>query len=116
MAENHGRPTDVKYGFDPTIPHDQYPQPPPAYQPYAASSQQNLAPPQASGSGSREERRERRRARSDSRRSVSPNLGVYDEDRERQNPNPRVRFAVEQRSAPSSDRDSIRSPPPEYRA
>jgi hypothetical protein len=113
---NHGHPADVKYGFDPSIPHNQYPQPPPAYQPYAASSQQNLAPPQASGSGSREERRHRRRARSDSRRSVSPNLGLYDEERERLNPSPRVRFAVDERSLQGSERGSIVSPPPEYRA
>lgn len=115
-AGNHGYPADVKYGFDPSVPHDQYPQPPPAYQPYASSSQQNLAPPQAGGSGSREKQRQRRRARSDSRRSVSPNLGVYDEDEERLSPNPRVRFAVDQRSQQSSERDSLRSPPPQYRA
>jgi len=117
VMTSNGYPADVKYGFDPSIPHEQYPQPP-AYQTSSSSSQPNLAPPQANMGAPRDSRPERRgRGRSNTQRSVSPNLGLYDENEERMNPNPRVRFAADEEILRQREYSGgLRSPPPEYRA
>lgn len=105
---SNGYPQDVKYGFVPEIPHDQYPPPysGPSEQPDRRERRDNR----------REERREERRERERlevrgrrDRRSVSPMLGVYDEGS--RSPAPRVRFSTENVVL---GRDS--NPPPKYRA
>lgn len=79
-------PQDVKYGFVPEIPHDQYtPYPPP---PFAAGPAPQRHEEERRGRADKLEVRGRH-----SRRSVSPNLGVYDEYS--RSPAPRVRFSTE---------------------
>jgi len=104
----NGYPQDVKYGFVPDIPHDQYPPP------YSGPSEQPDR--EERRQARREERREDRRGRERlevrgrrERRSVSPMLGVYDDDN--WSPDPRVRFSNENVVLGGSS-----NPPPKYRA
>jgi hypothetical protein len=120
-----GYPPDIKYGFVPEVPHDQYPPyPPPPFSP---------GPSGRDGRGRRaqtldvNEGRHGRRHR----RSASPRIGVVDEfddrgsrdnlsvsgsgrdngnGRERRSPVPRVRFSTEDVVLGGSGR----SPPPSY--
>lgn len=101
-------PQDVKYGFVPEISHDQYPPPYPG--PREQSNRKERTEDR------REERREDRRGRERlevrgrrQRRSVSPMLGVYDEDS--RSPGPRVRFSTENVVLGGAS-----NPPPKYRA
>jgi hypothetical protein len=124
----NGYPQDVKYGFDPRVPHDSMPAPPPYSGP--SSSTPNLSQNQSlivPGQGSDGGRRRRRRSGSE-RRSVSPNLGLYDEDEERRQVEPRVRFSMEEEVLGEDERRNRRrearrerrgrgeSPPPAYGA
>ena len=102
---SNGYPQDVKYGFVPEIPHDQYPPP------YSGPSGQSDRREER-----REERKEDRRGRERlevrgrrERRSVSPMLGVYEEDS--RSPGPRVRF-----SGDDVVLGGGANPPPKYRA
>jgi len=107
-------PQDIKYGFDPSIPHDQYPSyPPPPFSP---------GPSDRRGRANTLNVNDGPRGRPKTRRSVSPRLGVYDEyDR---SPTPQVRFSTENVVLGEERRESgrkrregrERSPPPSYHA
>jgi len=101
----------------PEIPHDQYPPyPPPPFTPTPtsnggpSSSQPNLG---GRGRANTLEVDDRdRRGRRATRRSVSPGLGVYNEEEVRRSPTPHVRFSTEDEVLG----ERRRSPPPRYRA
>lgn len=106
----NGYPQDVKYGFVPEIPHDQYPPYPPP--PFSASAGRG---PADRGRANTLDVNDGRRGRPKSRRSVSPRLGVYDEYE--RSPTPHVRFSTEDVVlGEERRRDGRKSPPPRYRA
>jgi len=104
----NGYPQDVKYGFVPEIPHDQYPPyPPPPFSPGPADRDSR-------GRANTLDVNDGRRGRPKARRSVSPRLGVYDEDD--RSPTPQVRFSTEDVVLGERRRGGRNSPPPRYRA
>ena len=101
-------PQDVKYGFVPEVPHDQYPPP------YSGPSEQpdRWARSEARRAERRDDRSGRERLEVRGRRegrSVSPMLGIYDGNS--RSPGPRVRFSTEDVVLGGGS-----NPPPKYRA
>jgi len=106
LAQPNGYPQDVKYGFVPEIPHEEYPPyPPPPFSP-------NPSGRDSRGRSSTLDVNDGRRGRPTTRRSVSPRLGVYDEYS--RSPTPRVRFSTE--DVVLGEGRGVKSPPPKYRA
>lgn len=106
----NGYPQDVKYGFVPEIPHDQYPPyPPPPFSPGPGPSSGD-----GRGRASTLDVNDGRRGRPKTRRSVSPRLGTYDEYS--RSPSPHVRFSNEDVVLGEGRGGGRRSPPPRYGA
>lgn len=109
----NGYPQDIKYGFVPEIPHDQYPAyPPPPFSP--GPVEQRDRDRDSRGRANTLDVNDGRRGRPKTRRSVSPRLGVYDEDD--RSPTPQVRFSTEDVVLGERRRGGGNSPPPRYRA
>jgi hypothetical protein len=107
----NGYPEDVKYGFVPEVPHDQHPAyPPPPFSP--GPSQPNTW--DSRGRANTLEVNDGRRGRPKTRRSISPNLGEYDEYS--RSPEPRVRFSTEDVVLGRRRGGRGTSDPPPYRA